>query len=286
VQSLAVELGRRLRTALGEDRPPALGWDASKFTARAAAACAAAGSVRLVGKADEARFLAPLPVSLLPLPAPARQQLHWLGIRTLGQYAALPATAVWQRWGQVGKLAQCWAQGKDRRPVCGGVRALPEPIRVDLEPRAEQIGRVLADLVQALRGPLRTLAGQMAGVRRLRVTLHFLPTAMRTLDVTFVEPASQEWRVQAALAHHLQALVWPGAVARVEASVLDVGELVAGQLPLFGSLLEGGEDGAEGTPLAELAQRWTGRYGRCFFVGQVTDACHPVPERVYRLQAV
>lgn len=282
VQPLAVELGRRVRAAFGDDRAPALGWDSSKFTSRAAASCAAAGAVRMVGKAEESRFLSPLPVSLLPLPDAALQQLHWLGIRTLGQYAALPPAAVWQRWGQVGKLAQRWALGKDTRPVCGNARALPAPILLDIDPPSDRIGQVLADAMQALQTPLRSLAANLSGVRRLRATLHFLPAAVRTLDITFIEPAGQPARVQAALAQHLQSLVWPGEVERLEVGLLDVGELVVGQLPLFDSVL--GAEGAESALLAELAQRWAGRYGRCFFVGKVADARHPVHERVYHLQ--
>lgn len=288
VRPLAAELGRRVRSAMGDDRQPALGWDSSKFTSRAAATIAAAGTMRMVGKAEESHFLSPLPVALLPLPEEAQQQLRWLGIRTLGQYAALPPTAVWQRYGQVGKLAQRWAQGKDNRPVANTTHTLPTPITLDFDPPSDQIGRVLADLMLALAAPLQELAVQLAGVRRLRLTLHFLAATPRVLDVTFIEPASQPARVQAALAQHLQTLVWPGDLERLDVDFVDVGELVAGQLSLFGATLEGegGADEVESLPLAELAHRWTGRYGRVFFYGQIHDALHPVHERVYRLQAV
>jgi nucleotidyltransferase/DNA polymerase involved in DNA repair len=70
VQPLAAEVGRRLRKRLGVDLQPTLGWDSGMFTARAAACVAAPGRMRLVDKADEARFLQPLPITLLPLPRP------------------------------------------------------------------------------------------------------------------------------------------------------------------------------------------------------------------------
>jgi hypothetical protein len=121
-------------------------------------------------------------------------------------------------------------------------------------------------------------------VRRLHVTLHFLPVAVRSFDLIFVEPTSRPAHVQAALAQQLHALIWPGEVEQVELEVLDVGELVAGQLPLFDATLADGDESS--AALAELAQRWSGRYGRCFFVGQVADAHHPVHERVHQWQAL
>ncbi len=288
VCSLATELGRRVRATLGADRQPALGWDSSKFTSRAAAHVAAAGTMRMVGKTEESSFLSPLPVALLPLPPEALEQLHWLGIRTLGQYGALPTTAVWQRYGQVGKLAQRWAQGKDNRPVCGDARALPAPVMCDLEPPSDQLGRVLAELMMALRAPLQSLNAQLTGVRRLHVTLHFVAAGARMLDITFITPAGQPERVQAALAQQLHALIWPGEVERIETSVREVGELVAGQLSLFAGGLDDTPSEGDGInpPLAALAHRWTGRYGRVFYCGQICDARHPVPERVFRLQPV
>ncbi len=129
MRPLAAELGRRLRGRLGVHLQPALGWDSGKFTAHAAAMQVAPGRIRLVDKAEEVRFLAPLPVTLLPLPPLHLQQLHWLGVRTVGQFAALPAAAVWQRFGAAGKLAHRWAQGKDDRPVRSRLSRRPAPAR-------------------------------------------------------------------------------------------------------------------------------------------------------------
>ena len=117
VQGLAADLGRRLRRTLGDDLQPALGWDHSKFCARAAAFCTPAGRMKLVTKEHEVAFLAPLTITLLPLPRLDLQRLHWLGITTLGQFAAPPSAAVWQQFGKAGQLAHRWAQGNDNRPV-------------------------------------------------------------------------------------------------------------------------------------------------------------------------
>lgn len=280
VQPLATDLGRRVRGLLGAPLQPALGWDSSKFTAGAAATTAAPGALRLVERRAEERFLAPLPITLLPLPYPALQHLHWLGIRSLGQFAALPAAAVWQRFGQAGKLAQRWAQGRDNRPIAPAAHVPPEMLIVELDPPSDQAGRVLNDCMASLRPLLRRLGAVLAGVRRLRLDLTFLDGSRRTEEIVFVEPVAAEARVLTALTQRLQSLIWPAELERVEMTLLESGGLVAGQLPLFV------EEQADAGATVALAQRLAGRYGRCFFLGQMVEEGHPVAERTFQLQAL
>ena len=134
VRPLCAELGKKIQKLFGETLSPALGWDSSKFTSRAAAGFAKPGHMRLVAHAEETSFLNPLSIQLLPLPWAALQQLAWLGIRTLGQFARLPAAAVGQRFGPAGRIAQQWAQGRDQRPVCANTRSTPEPLILEFEP--------------------------------------------------------------------------------------------------------------------------------------------------------
>ncbi len=115
--ALCREMGRAVRRELGEALQPALGWDSGKFTAQAAARRTPPGRLRAVDAVRERGFLQPLPVTLLPLAGEAVQRLGFLGLRTLGQYAALPPAAVWQQFGRAGKLAHRCARGEDDRPV-------------------------------------------------------------------------------------------------------------------------------------------------------------------------
>lgn len=280
VRPLAVDAGRRLRGVLGAALQPALGWDSGKFTARAASTCAAPGALRLVGKAQERRFLSPLAVTLLPLPEAALQQLHWLGIHTLGQFADLPPAGVWQRWGQAGRLAQHWARGRDDRPVIPGTQGKVTLLAVEVDPPSAQAERVLGLCMDALRPTLARLAGELAGCRRLRLTLRFPGGAARAQGIAFVEPAADEARVRAALAARLHALNWPGEAEAAEIALLDTGELLPGQLTLFT------DAAANALPLTEVAQRLAGRYGPCFFQGAVVEPGHPIPERAARLLPV
>ena len=92
--ALCSESGRAVRAALGKTLQPALGWDSGKFTAQAAARSTRPGRLLAVDAAREQSFLNPLPVAMLPLTQETIQRLNLLGLRTLSQYAALPAAAV------------------------------------------------------------------------------------------------------------------------------------------------------------------------------------------------
>ena len=280
VQPLAAELGRRLRHALGDALLPALGWDSGKFTARVAAVNATPGRMRLVDKADEVRFLQPLPITLLPLPRPHLQQLHWLGIRTLGQFAKLPATAVWQRFGAGGKLAQRLAQGRDDRPVRAGVSSAAAPITIPIDPPTGLLQPVVDATMASLRPLLAERAAGLEGVRRLRIELSFVTGGTRAVDLTFVEPASQAARVQTALVQHLCALRWPGEVQAVQWTLLETGELAAPQLSLFAESL------ARLAPIAAIAEQFSSRYGPLFFQANLPNPTHPAPERRGALNSI
>lgn len=270
---LAVELGRRLRGQMGDALQPAIGWDSGKFTARAAALRTASGRLRLVDAADEVRFLAPLPVTLLPLPARHLQQLHWLGVRTLGQFAALPPAAVWQRFGAAGKLAQQWACGHDSRPVQPLHTQGATPATVTLDPPTGLLQPAVDAVMAALRPLLEARSAGLEGIRRLRLRLTFVDATERTEEFAFVEPVSQPARLQATLVQRFCTLRWPAALQAVQWTLLESGELTSRQLALFDNTP------ARLTPLAHIASKLTGRYGPVLFRGSLDAAYHPVAER-------
>ena len=139
------------------------------FAAGMAARQAMAGEPRVVPKGRSSQFLAPLPVSVLALPglgSPAglpgngdlaglADLLVRLGLKTLGDFAVLPAASVLGRFGTDGLLAHRLARGLGERSV----RArLPPPdwvVSAELDPPAEQlyaaafVGKALAEELHA-----------------------------------------------------------------------------------------------------------------------------------------
>jgi len=109
--------------------PARLGVAPSRFAAVAAASRARSRRPELVGsgrglvggRGDSGRelaraYLAPLPVTLLrarPALAELSEALQRLGIKTLGELAALPATALADRFGRLGLIAHELAGGGD-----------------------------------------------------------------------------------------------------------------------------------------------------------------------------
>ena len=72
----------------------------------------------IVPPGGDAAYLAPLPLSLIPMDAEVREALIALGLGTCGALAALASGDVERRWGAAGLSAWRLAQGMDpRRPV-------------------------------------------------------------------------------------------------------------------------------------------------------------------------
>ncbi len=83
------------------------------------------GAVMRVPPGRTRAFLAPLPVSVLDSPG-LTDLLPRLGIRTLGEFASLPAAEVANRFGTPGVVAHRLARGLGRRPLA------PRPPSADL----------------------------------------------------------------------------------------------------------------------------------------------------------
>ncbi len=127
-----------LRRALAAVGPV---WDARagaaerKFAALAAASVARAGQILVVASEETPTFLAPLPLGVLPLERERYDELEGLGVKTVGQLAALPGTAVAERLGRDGRQAWHLARGKGksrirpRRPPAEIVERLDFPSR-------------------------------------------------------------------------------------------------------------------------------------------------------------
>ena len=103
-----------------------LGVAGTKFAAWMAACTAAAEAGYQIVTGGDRAFLAPLPVQVMPviLTREAWRRLQILGLRTVGQFAALPEASVAEQFGPESVIAHRWARGLDDRPVVGRRRRL------------------------------------------------------------------------------------------------------------------------------------------------------------------
>ena len=155
-------------------------------------------------------FLAPLPVSLLrtrPELQALPEILEQLGIRTLGELAALPSRALAERFGHPGLLALDLARGRDtelepRRP--------PEPVseRLDLPEAAsgQQLERALELLVARV---LARRERRGRSLRGLAMSARFVAGGTWRLAVTLRRASADPARIRLVLAPRLAELPAP-----------------------------------------------------------------------------
>lgn len=102
--------------------------------------------------------LAPLPLAALPMPPKDRALLESLGILTIGQFAALPPSAVTGRFSPAAVIAHAMSSGRSPRPTLHPwsengplilTQDLPEPI-VEFEALTFVVGALVRDLTARL----------------------------------------------------------------------------------------------------------------------------------------
>jgi len=231
------DVGRAVRRELGEALQPALGWDSTKFTAQAATQYTQPGRLLAVATLRERPFLQPLPVALLPLEQDALQRLGFLGLRTLGQYAALPPGAVLQQFGRGGRLAQRCARGEDDRPVVPRSRRRRLAAHCDLEAPLAERERLLAALQHLIAPLLLRLRENLQACAQIRLTVHF-DSGAQEREHSFLFPMAEEKRSLLILAQLLGQMHWRSGVTGLEVTLEGIQDAVVEQLPLISGATE------------------------------------------------
>jgi protein ImuB len=228
---------RRALAAAGAAWDARIGAAARRFAALAAASVARAGQLLVVRDEEAAEFLAPLPLSLLPLDRRRYEELEALGVRKLGQLAGLPGGAVAERLGPNGRRAWGLARGgaavrvRGRRPPSELAEALEFPDAVGNE---LTLRRALGGLIEtALARPER----RDRFVRKVALGARLVGGGSWRRSLTLREPSADADRIRIALAPRLAELPAPVLELRVE--LVELTEPAGRQLEL---LAAGAED--------------------------------------------
>jgi protein ImuB len=231
---------KRALKAVGANWEARAGAAERRFAALAAAGVARPGQALIVSDDRTRRFLAPLPLSLLPLERDRYEELEELGVRTIGQLAGLPGSAVAERLGPDGRRAWSLARGeRDGRVV---PRRAAEPLVETLE-FPEAVGQELT-----LRRGLGVLVDRLlerperAGrpPRKLALWARLVGGASWRRTVTLREPTADPARLRIALGPKLAELPAPALKLRLE--VVELAEGTGEQLELVraeGEVLKG-----------------------------------------------
>ena len=197
-------------------------WDARvaaagrRFAALAAASIARSGQALVVSDEREPAFLAPRPLELLPLELKRREELHELGVRTVGDLAALPGAAVAERLGADGRRAHSLAHGgskrriRGRRPPAEIVESLSFPEAVGNELTLRRAFGALLDRILSL--PER----HDRFIRKIALSARLVGGGSWRRTVTLRDPTAEHDRIKAALAPKLAQLPAPVRELRLE----------------------------------------------------------------------
>ena len=226
---VAPALKRALR-AVGASWDACAGAADRRFAALAAAAIARPGQALVVSDDRTKEFLAPLPLTLLPVGAEIQEDCERLGIKKIGQLAGLPGAAVAERLGPDGRHAWSLARGEDRGRV--SARRPPAEIAERLE-FPEAVGNELT-LRRALTALLdRILARPERGgreIRKVALSARLVGGGSWRRTLTLREPSVERGVLRAALGPKLAEL--PAPVLALGVELLTLRESEGRQLAL------------------------------------------------------
>jgi len=167
-----------------------------KFVAQQAARQAPANGAVVVPPGAEARFLAPMPVEVLPhLPGEMRRRLALLDLHTLGDLAALRKPAVLRQFG--GEISGLYelARGNDPRPLNLDVPPLRIVRSLKLAGPVSERAVLLNGLQRLCWQMGKALAGKGYHAEGLKLTLYTASGATREIGQAAKPPTSDEARL-------------------------------------------------------------------------------------------
>ncbi|MCA9972735.1 MAG: hypothetical protein KC425_21095, partial [Anaerolineales bacterium] len=253
----------------------AVGVAAHRFTAQVAATVARPRHVRPVAAGEDGRFLHAYPLRFLPLDRETGRRCRLLGIRTLGDLAALPPAAVRTQFGAEMARLQRWAQGRDETPI--------QPLRPEQaetiaycfdEPLTtrEPLDRLLDEAARALAARLQAAARQAGRLSLLLET----ESGAHTLRQTFRQPTWTAGHLAETLRQLVAAHAFDAGLVAFRVSLAGLVPVATQQLALF-------------APPADLRQAFAGarrvaaKYPSSRFYQAALADPHPLPERRFRL---
>jgi DNA polymerase IV len=274
-------LGERLIEEIGAQTgmSASVGLARGKFPAYIAALSAPPDEVMAVPRGEEAGFVAPHPVDLLPLSKDAARTLRLLYIRTLGELAALPRQAISGQFGRTGKLLHLLASGHD-----------PRPVNARRQPAAEMVTWAFDDPISdrtRLDAVIHHLAGEMAGRLDMRVsalhalalTLHLEDGIARTERLHLLQPVASAQGVAETVMRLVDRKKITGGVVEMAVCATHLVPNLPRQLELFAQRPARGQ-------LIHLARTLAERHGDCFYAAAELERSSLLPERRCTLQQV
>jgi nucleotidyltransferase/DNA polymerase involved in DNA repair len=275
VQDLAEHIHQHIQAQV--DLPAKLGVASGKFPARVAATAVNAGELLLIPSGQEAAFLDGFTVALLPVDGETLRQLDLLGLYTLGQLAALPVSALLDRFGKQGRIMHRLASGRDTSPVAAYVPPVVERLRRAWDGPLvewERLEVVLNDMVAEAAAHLLDTGHT---IRQITLLLSQEDGATLERAVVLRQPSANVRHIRDTVHEMGRSLPVAGGVVAAELVLSDIAPAVPTQLSLFE------RDAVPQAHLNSVLKDLIARYGSEFFYWmRAADPDARLPERRFR----
>jgi nucleotidyltransferase/DNA polymerase involved in DNA repair len=199
-----------------------LGAGTGKFVARVAAQLSPPAAPRSVPAGGEQAALAAVPVAVLPCAEETQRRLGRLGLRTLGELAALPFGPVQAQFGAEGARIWRLARGEDPDPLVPVERPAVPTERLEFPTPTADAGALVYAAGQLLRQLLRRPEVGNRLARRLTVRITLEEGSVWERTITFRDATADPATALFAVRTRLESLQLPAAAVAVTCTLHDL----------------------------------------------------------------
>ena len=273
---LVQEMGRTVRREAQLE--PAVGLAAQPFTAQVAAARARPGRLRPVAVDEEQAFLGSQPLGLLPLEREAARRLRLMGVKTLGQFVALPSDTLLEQFGKETMALYRLVKGDEQQPFMPAPPSRELTCARTFESPLDDYGIVAAVLAR-MAAALANQLPEGEAVGRLLLQLADEDGESRQEGVSLRQPAATEERIAEILEELMARISLASPVAALTVTASDLGPASVQQLSLFGRVQQQQPHGDDTLLETIIARHRSG----AFYRPALVNHAHPLPEARFHL---
>jgi len=190
--AIAADIRRRVREEIGITA--SVGVSVNKLVSKVASDAGKPDGLVVVPAGEEAAFFAPRPIRELPMVGPkTAEALAGIGVRTIGDLAAIPVGALEAKFGRHGRELHARALGVFEAPVLAGhgmAKSVSREMTFDEdEPSGERLRAVLLGQAERVAADL---ARQGRAARTVTLKLRFPPFETLSRSTTVGQPVELE----------------------------------------------------------------------------------------------
>jgi len=232
--TVALRLRDEVKARCGLDL--SIGVASCKLVAKVASELRKPRGLVVVRAGAEAPFLAPLPLAKLPGCGPASVlRLERIGVRTVGELAALPDPLLGELFGQYGRLLGAHARGIDPSPVLppGDPKSISREVTFDRD--VSDPTRVREAALALLQDVGQSLRSHRLSARTIVLKIRYQPFDTQSRQATLPYPTDRDDQLAAALRQLLETQLDPSRPVRLIGAGVSNLEQGATQLNLLES---------------------------------------------------